>query len=195
MSTNEDNTEQTNEQPESTVPTATTEDVINDIIEGAYLYSAAIDVFAAQFIFQGKSLNAHSTDLLVHVPDELTPEDAQKLFTKLARKIQKASHYYAIASGAANAMSGGAGIKKADIVTAIVQSYDSRGARRPAGAVIDKIADSYMKDTKNSKIVAGIVKHFWRTRLDSLIETRKCVEQASISLGTQMKYLEHDSLS
>ena len=91
MSDDENGTEEltNNEESEAsdTVQAATTEDVINDIIDGAHLYSAAIEVFASQFIFQGKSLNAHSTDLLVHVPDELTPEEAQKLFTKLARQV------------------------------------------------------------------------------------------------------------
>ena len=170
------------------------EEIFDEIREAALVHAAATNKFTTEFSFYGKSLDEWSNELAVPVPDKIDPDLMRQLYVKLANNIQVATHFYTVASTVSSSMTSGSRIKKADLVAAIVDQYEKGNATRPAATVIERMADSYMSDTQTMKIVAKIVKDFWRQKLDSLIEVRRCLEQIGISIHTEMKYVTPDAM-
>lgn len=182
--------EETKPQPLTESP-VTPEQIMNEILAAAKTHAAATESFANRFMFYGKPLMEWSDELAVAIPDKPTPPELRSLYVKLANNIQIAGHFYSISSTINSTLVGGGQIKQADLITAIVAQYaNTKGTKRPAAAVIEKMADSYMKSTTSTRVAAKLVKEFWRHRLDALTEVRKCLEQIGISMHTEMKYLQ-----
>lgn len=166
-------------------------DTIVDIVkEGAEIYSTVTSSFIKDFVFYDKTLYEWATDLMIDVPDikHLSGESYRDLLIQLTRNIQVASNYHSVASSMCDAVAGGNSIKKSDIISAIVQNYAAKGAKRPAGTVIEQMADSYMSSTISARVAARIVKNFWKQRVDTLLEVRKILEQIGMSLHVEMKW-------
>jgi len=168
----------------------TPQDVLGVIQTGAEIYSEITSNFIQDFVFYDKTLYEWANDLMIEIPaartlDELT---FRELLVKLANNIQISSNYYSVASSMTEAIGGGNNIKKSDVVNAIVLNFQKRGAKRPAAAVIERMADSYLSSTVSAKIAANIVKSFWKQRMDTLLEMRKILEQIGISLHVEMKW-------
>jgi hypothetical protein len=171
----------------------TPEQIMEDIAVGAAAHSAATEAFVDNFMFYDKSLNEWSDQLAVPIAGNPTPLEIRKLYIKLANNIQVASHFYSVSNTINGTIVGGGQIKKSDLVTALVHDYERRNAKRPAREVLERMADSYMKSTVSTRVASKIVKEFWKQRLDSLIEVRKCLESISMSVAMEMKYLgDHD---
>ena len=151
-----------NDDPEESKLTheVTPEDVLGIIQTGAEIYSEITSNFIQDFVFYEKTLYEWANDLMIELPaartlDELT---FRELLVKLANNIQISSNYYSVASSMTEAIGGGNNIKKSDVVNALVLNFQKRGAKRPAAAVIERMADSYLSSTVSAKIAANIVK-------------------------------------
>lgn len=176
--------ESTNEAP------VTPEAVLQVIQNGAEVYSEITANFIQEFVFYDKTLYEWANQLMIELPaardlDEVAFRD---LLVKLANNIQISSNYYSVASSMTEAIGGGNNIKKSDVVNAIVMQFQKRGAKRPAAAVIERMAESYLSSTVSAKIAANIVKGFWKQRMDTLLEMRKILEQIGMSLHVEMKW-------
>lgn len=166
-------------------------DTIVDIVkEGAEIYSTVTAGFIQEFVFYEKTLYEWANYLMIKVPPakDLDTIAYRELLIKLTNNLQVASNYHSVAASMCDAVAGGNSIKKSDIIAAIVQNYATKGAKRPAGTVIEKMADSYMSSTISARVAARIVKNFWRQRLDTLLEVRKILEQIGMSLHVEMKW-------
>jgi hypothetical protein len=168
----------------------TSEDISNAIIDGAEIYSEITGTFMKEFIFYDKTLYEWATDLMVKIPNKnnLDANSFRGCLIELATNIQIASNYYSVAASMADGIAGGNSIKKSDVVSAIVDNFAKRGARRPAAAVIERMADSYMSSTVSANVAAKIVKNFWKQRLDTLSDIRKVMEQIGMSLNVETKW-------
>ena len=177
--------EETNETSEVT-PQA----VLGVIQTGAEIYSEITSNFIQEFVFYDKTLYEWASDLMIQIPSarELDEVSFRELLVKLANNIQVSSNYYSVASSMVEAIGGGNNIKKSDVVNAIVLNFQKRGAKRPAAAVIERMAESYLSSTVSAKIAANIVKSFWKQRMDTLLEMRKILEQIGMSLHVEMKW-------
>jgi hypothetical protein len=172
------------------VPTTSIEEIMEEVVAGAQAHSAATEIFMDSFMFYGKSLTDWLNEMAVNLPEQVHPEDLRDLYVDVARKIQRAANFYTIASAIHGGLVDGGQIKKSDLVKALVDKYSDSKRKRPAANIIERMADSYMNSTVHTRIAAKIVKDFWRERRDTLIEMRKCLEQVSISIHTEMKYQE-----
>jgi hypothetical protein len=172
------------------IPEVGLNDIVEEVILGAEAHSAATKVFMSSFTFYEKTLAEWLNEMAVVIPDEIGPTDLRNLYIDVARKHQRAANYYTVASAIHGGLSFGGEIKKSDLVSAIVSSYTATQRKRPAATILERMADSYMNSTAHTKVAAKIVKDFWRERRDTLVEMRKCLEQVSISLHTEMKYQE-----
>ena len=139
------------------------------------------------FIFYNKSLTEWLDEMAVEMPTEIQPEHLQRVNADIAKKIQRASNFYTIANSIHGGIVGGGNIKKSDLVKSLVDRYATTKRKRPAAAIIDRMADSYMNSTVHTRIAAKIVKDFWRERRDLLVEMRKCLEQIGIIMCAEMK--------
>jgi hypothetical protein len=181
---------QTEEEVNNITDVITSDDISKAIVEGAEIYSQITETFIKEFVFYDKTLYEWATDLMVEIPNKnnLDGNSFRGCLIELANNIQIASNYYSVASSMADGIAGGNSIKKSDVMSAIVNNYSKRGARRPAGAVIEKMAESYMSSTVSASVAAKIVKNFWRQRLDTLIDIRKVLEQVGMSLNVETKW-------
>ena len=164
--------------------------VLGVIQTGAEVYSEITANFIQEFVFYDKTLYEWASHLMIQLPSakELDEVSFRELLVRLANNIQISSNYYSVASSMVEAIGGGNNIKKSDVVNAIVLNFQKRGAKRPAAAVIERMADSYLSSTVSAKIAANIVKSFWKQRMDTLLEMRKILEQIGMSLHVEMKW-------
>lgn len=176
--------------PETTeeLPAVTPRQLVDDVAEGARIYSELTGHFMAQFQFYGKTLQEWGRDMTVEIPDEMDEPTFRRVLLSLAVKNQKAHNYYALATSLSKAFGGGAEIKKSDLVTAIIGSYLKQNRKRPAGTIVERMADSYMKSTVSSRVAAAIVRDFWRQRLDLFEEQRRLLELVGMSLHVETKW-------
>lgn len=164
--------------------------VIKDISASAEMYTEITENFVREFVFYERTLFEWANQLMVEVPSrkDLTVESFRQILLDLLENTQIASNYYSLAASMVEAINGGSSMKKSDIVRSIVNNYAARNAKRPAAAVIEKMADSYLSTTVPTGIAAKIVKNFWKQRLDTLLELRKIVEQIGMSLHVEIKF-------
>lgn len=165
-------------------------EILEEINNLASLQNEASDLFMNGFEFQGKTLIEWLEDTSVHIPEEITPEIFRATCTKVANKLQKASYYYTISNSVYNALESGSNTKKADIIVALMSKMDSSKGRRPAAETIKEAANSFIKDTLNSKSVARVLRDFWKERKDVLLEIRKILDMMAISMHVEIKYHE-----
>jgi hypothetical protein len=177
----------------SEIPITSIEEIMNEVVAGAASHSAATEIFMDTFTFYGQTLTDWLNEMAIDLPSDITPEDLRTLYIDVARKHQRASNFYTIASAIHAGLIDGGNIKKSDLVMSLINQYTLSQRKRPAATIIERMADSYMNATVHTRIAAKIVKDFWRERRDTLIEMRKCLEQISISMHTEMKYLANDN--
>lgn len=176
---------------EQLVDSPSTEEVIKAVISSAERHNEINQALMDSFVFQGKTLTEWMDDVAIPIPDEVTPENFREAFTLWVRKFQKVNYFYSMSNTMFSAMSSGGEIKKSDLIAALVEYYRvNKAKRRPAAAVLDRMADSYMSDTVNTRIASRIIRDFWRDRRDTLIEVRKALEAIGISMNMEMKYHE-----
>jgi hypothetical protein len=177
-----------NEQIEFQIEQVGASELVAALDAGADVYTALTENFIESFEFYGQTLKQWADELLVNIPDDMQPDAYRKLLAELANNVQKASNYHSVACSLADAIKGGRGVKRSDVVRAIVTGYQERGARRPSGTIIERMADSYMSSTVSGEVAAKLVQRFWRQRLDQLIEVRRILEMISMSLHVELKH-------
>jgi len=167
-----------------------TESILEVIQEGSEIYSEITSNFIQGFVFYEKTLYEWATELMVEIPDvkDLDSIAFRNILLQLAKNTQIANNYYSVSCSIADSIAGGNTIKKSDVITALVNNYAKKGAKRPAATVIEQMAESYMTNTVSAIIAAKVVKAFWRQRLDMLLEVRKILEQVGMSLHVEMKW-------
>jgi len=166
------------------------EDITDSLAEGAALYTEITESFIKEFIFYEKTLYQWATELMIEIPKNknLDIVSFRALLLILANNLQIASNYYSVASSMSDTICGGNTMRKADIVSLIVNNYAKKGAKRPAASVIEKMADSYLTNTVSAERAAKIVKNFWKQRVDTMLDLRKIFEQIGLSLSVEMKF-------
>jgi hypothetical protein len=177
------------EQTTKNVESVTVNEALNEITVAAESYTLATEEFVRNFIFYEKTLFEWASSLMIEIPkvEDLDAVKFREILLQLINNIQISSNYYSVASSILDAISGGNEIKKSNLINAIVDGYAKRGAKRPAGTVIDQMADSYLANTTSATVAARIVKNFWKQRLDTLLDIRKVFEQIGMSLHVEMK--------
>jgi len=173
----------------STTESITVNDALNEITIAAESYTEATEEFVRTFIFYEKTLFDWASYLMIEIPkvEDLDALKFREILLQLINNIQISSNYYSVASSILDAISGGNEIKKSTLINSIVSNYAKKGAKRPAGTVIDQMAESYLSNTTSATVAAKIVKNFWKQRLDTLLDIRKVFEQIGMSLHVEMK--------
>ena len=166
----------------------TVEGIIEEVVNGGAAHTVVTESFQNAFMFYGKSLYEWMAEMSVSIPRDLTPADLRNLWVEIAVKHQRAANYYSIASAIHGGIVSGGETKKSELVSKLIESYATGRKTRPAAQIIERMADSYLTSTIHTRIAARIVKDFWKERRDTLVEIRKCLEQVSIAMHSEMKY-------
>lgn len=175
---------------ESKINDVTDSDILDALKAGAKLYTNITQSFVTEFVFYEKTLYQWAKDLQIDIPKgkNLDIVSFREILVCLASNMQIASNYYSVACSMVDAIGGGNNMKKSDIINMLVSNYASKGAKRPAATVIERMADSYLASTVSAEKAAKIVKSFWKQRLDTLLDLRKILEQIGLSLSVEMKF-------
>lgn len=163
-------------------------ELLGVVMEGAEIYAQLTEAFIDEFEFYGKTLRDWATEMMISIPDKLDEETFRAKLIELAQKTQRASNYYSTAASLAKAFGSGSEIRKSDLINAIVAKYASENKKRPAATVIERMADSYLKSSVSTRVAAGIVRDFWKQRLEQLDVMRKILEQIGMSLHVEIKW-------
>lgn len=178
------------EKEESVIPQITAEELLAQVAVGAEIYSElSADFIQEQLVFYGKSLYEWATEMTIEIPEDLNEDTYRRKLAEIANKLQLATNYYSAASAMEDTVSGGAKLSKNDIVKAIVESYNEKGAKRPAASVIERLADAHMSDTVSTAIAAKVVRDFWKKRIEAIDKVGSKIEQIGISLHVEAKHL------
>lgn len=177
-------TEELEDLEEATSP----DELLRTVEEGAAVYSELTANFIDKFEFYGKTLAEWATEMLIEIPSGIDEKQLKELLVELGNKYQRASNYYSVAYTLSKAFGGGSEMKKSDVINALVANYTHQNKKRPAGAILERMADSYLKSTVSTRVAAGIVRDFWKQRIDTMQDLRRLLEQIGMNLAVTMKF-------
>lgn len=177
------------ETDDSTVPedvSATA--IVQEVLDGSVVYNELSHAFMERFDFYGQSLEAWTMDMMIDIPSPLTPDSFRLTMIELATKSQLAYNYFSVANNLAKSFNSGSELRKSDLVAILINNYMAANKKRPANAAIERMADSYMKNTISAKIASVLIKDFWHDRIESLDTVRKIMEQVGMSLNVEVRW-------
>lgn len=176
---------------EDKIEQVTIGETLIEINKAAVQYTEATQTFVEDFVFYDRTLLEWANHLNIEIPtgNALDVHNFREVLLKIAINLQIASNYYSVASSILDAISGGNDLKKSSLINTIVDNYSKKNAKRPAGNVIEQMADSYLSNTVSAIVAARIVKNFWKQRYDTLLDVRKVFEQIGMSLHVEIKHL------
>ena len=167
-------------------PKVESEELILEILANAELHTEVTRQFTSTFNFYNKTLSEWAVQLAVAIPKNPTPDSLKVVYMELMVKLQQCSALYNRANTILTALSRGSASKKKEMVAGIIQMYEDKKARRPAGTIIDDMAETYI-NTNLSIINAKIARDFFKENKDNLIEIRKTLEQLGFLMHLEMK--------
>jgi hypothetical protein len=165
------------------------EELISLILARVDEQNALTSMFMDGYVFNGKTLNEWRQELYVEIPlkrSSLSPEVVVELHLRIARNIQRANNLYAAANATQTSLEASASVKRSEIVNALVDIYEKRGAKRPAAGVLNQMAETLV-DYAYVKAGSHILKTFFKDSRETLIEVRKSLEQVSFMLHLEQK--------
>ena len=166
-------------------------EIFDEVLDDQALYTSATDSFVSSFSCFGNTLAGHSEYLHIDRPRNMTPDAFRQIQWELIEKLQFASDCYSIALSIYNAVTNGAAKKQSQLMAEISSAYEKARRKKPAATIIQNTAETYLKDTKSIATIAKIIKDYWKTKYDELLEVRRCVEQIGISMHSEMKHLQN----
>ena len=107
------------------------EDIYQKLLNDLAVHETATEAFIANFSFYGRTLKEHSEALWIEIPEKPNPEEYRNIFVKLSRNIQIVTHYLSVSTAISNAIIGGTGSQKSELIKTISDSYLNRKLRRP----------------------------------------------------------------
>jgi len=159
------------------------------VIENHTLYETLGDFSLENIIFNDKSLKEWSEHFTINIPRNCNPDDMKSIYSKLLSLLQLCNYLYSKSNSILTLINEGSVIKKSELISSFVKEYEDKKARRPAGTVLEDLAESKL-DLAYLKIHAKIVKEFFRDQRDTLIEMRKTLEQMGFSFHLESKLRE-----
>lgn len=181
-------TQETEEEIDLDTIVVSPDELLLTVEEGAAVYSELTANFIEKFEFYGQTLSEWATEMMIEIPQDIDEKQMRRILVELGNKYQRASNYYSVAYSLSKAFGGGSEMKKSDVINALVANYTRQNKKRPAGAILERMADSYLKSTVSTRVAAGIVRDFWKQRLDTMQDLRRLLEQIGMNLAVTMKF-------
>lgn len=168
------------------IPKVTPETLVEDILAGAERHNLLTKAIVERHVFLNKTLLEWSKHLSVHIPPNCSPEQLNEIFISFLNKLQTCNALYTRAQASLTAIEQGSDARRSDIISALVDRYEERQAKRPAAAVLNQMADSYL-DIATTRTAAKIIRDFFKDQRDTLIECRKIFEQMNFTMHLEAK--------
>lgn len=170
---------------------ATTKDAISLAQQGVGQYSEVFAEMQAALTYRGKTLAEWTTEYFVKVPvDAKTMQEYEyeNLILEVARKLQGALANLSAAKSMASALKGAHKVQRSAYTKGVLASYQARNAKRPGADILKDEVSSYLSETALSEIASDIIVDFWKTRVESLKETKNMLESLGMAIMSRRKH-------
>lgn len=163
---------------------------LQDIIKTQEEVERSVSIVWDEYIFDGRSLEEWDQYFYFRIPNDPTVEDIRKLFAHVGTSIQITSNYYSRCSSVLLLLTSIKAKALTKSVKEIVDGYEKKNAKRPAEKIVSALALENIDDLSINQQLFEILVKYWKEKKETLVETRKVLEQIHISMNVEMKHLE-----
>jgi hypothetical protein len=150
------------------------------------------DKIREQYCITGKSIEEWRVHFKVPVPPDLSPATARQLDIKIMDLYQEASFYKAVADIKMAAATGTTNTAYRERFNTLVQQYKIDNLKLPAQATLQTLTEGQIAEEKDSLIHIDAEVSFWKNILQSLQESRKLIENATLNMSVEAKALHSE---
>jgi len=175
---------------EKLTPKAQAEILLTKLLKGQQVHHIFADSMKRQLTISGQSIDYWKEQFHIHIPtDNLTPAICRDLDVKVMELNQEATFYHAIASAKAQWLKRGSESAFNDKFWTIVQEFKAKGDRVPGQDTLKTLSSIGNEELDSAQTIADIECKFWKDILDHLSTCRKLIENASMTISTELKHL------
>jgi len=152
--------------------------------------------FMDQFKIHGRTISEWDDILTLPLninANRPTGLEIREAYLAYSDKIQTAGHLYSITKAMYISADSTRNSKKVDIIRKMVQEYETNRTVKPPAKVLEQLAEQRTSEYIATKITLEIIKEFFAQKIETLHEVRKSLDQISISMNIELKYLEGGS--
>lgn len=169
--------------------------LIDKLIKGQNVYKFFTDSMRKTLLISGHTYDHWYETFHMDIPvDNMTPALCRELGLKIMELHQEATFYYAAAQAKAQWLKRGSESTFNDRLFAIVQEHKAKGGRVPGQDTLKALASVGNEEFDSAHSLADIEVKFWRSILEHLAQCRRLVENASLTMSTELKYLSGHGL-
>jgi hypothetical protein len=174
-------------------PKAKAEQVLSRLLKGKDIYEIIAKNMRNQLLISGKTPDKWKEEFWITVPtDNLTTQTCKELDMKLMELHQQAVFYHAAAQAKQQMIKRGTEAAYNEKFWAIVAEHKEKGLRPPAAATLETMARINNDELESAATLADIEQRFWKSILDHLSTCRKLIENATLNISTELKYLQEN---
>lgn len=171
-------------------PKAKADQLLTRLLKGKEIYDIFSKNMKNQLLISGKTPDYWKKEFWIKIPtDNMTTQSCKELDMNLMGLNQQAVFYHAAAQAKQQMIKRGTEAAYNDKFWAIVQEHKDKGMRPPAAATLETMARINNDELESASTLADIEQKFWKSILDHLSTCRKLIENATLNISTELKYL------
>jgi len=171
-------------------PKAKADLLVKKLLKGKTVHNMFADSMRRQLTISGESMEYWEDKFKISIPtDNLTPALCRDLDMQIMELNQEATFFHAVAAAKAQWLKRGSEAAFNDKFWTIVQEFKAKGERVPGQETLKTLASIGNEDVDSAQTIADIECKFWKDILDHLSMCRRLVENASMTISTELKYV------
>lgn len=168
------------------------QDLTARLLKGKEIHDKFSQEMRAKLLINGETLSSWEDKFKITVnTSDLNPAICKQYDVILLQHNQEAAFYHAVASAKVQMLKRGGDSAYRDKFFALVQEYQSKGAKLPAAATLENLAKVETDDIESAKTIADIEKQFWSDILDHLTTCRKIIENATLNSNVEARLMNN----
>lgn len=171
-------------------PKQTAEKLFERIIKGKEVHEQFEDYFKRTVTISGQTIDHWNEHFFVRVPQDITLQQAQQLAAQLMGLMHEASFYFSVAQAKVSLMKRGANSNYLAKFASLVEEHKGRGGRLPSAQTLETLAKIDGDAAESAYTIADVELKFWKEKLSILESSRKLLENVTMSISTELKYLD-----
>lgn len=173
-------------------PKAKADLLVKKLLKGQQVHNMFADTMKRQLTVSGQSMEHWENKFKISIPtDNLTPAMCRDLDMRILELNQEATFYHAVASAKAQWLKRGSESAFNDKFWTIVQEFKAKNERVPGQDTLKTLASIGNEEVDSAQTIADIECKFWKDILEHLGTCRRLVENASMTISTELKHLNN----
>jgi hypothetical protein len=178
---------------EKLTPRAQAEKLFGQLLRGEEVHREFEERMKRTFTIADQTMEYWNDHFRVTIDtDNLTPARCQQIGVTIMRLAQEASYYYSIAQAKASWIKQGSESSFLTRFAAITADYKTKGGRIPGAQTLETLARIETSEIESAQVRADVESKFWKEILGRLETCRKILENATLNISTELKYLANE---